>query len=289
MPSGKHQKKPMYDLQYVKKRKRRRAAAFISLVSAIGITSFITISFFTGRVGSFSVSVANQAVKLSLGEKMANFNAGTGTSYLRLDDVKPFQEYHYKDLPDPEVLDNELTAYDDARAIGLDKDGNPECMYYVKYTFFVKNFGNQTAHYELFVNLSDRNKTRDGTERSLDDTLRVMLFENDGNTDEHEYKVYAKAAAGNNRLRDGTITNQEFVGYNSIGGQEDDQHPLAETFSSADVICTRDVSNFRKNEVKRYTVVFWLEGEDPQSNTSDEAPEDAKLKLGVEIRAYEEK
>ena len=276
----------MYDLPLIKRRRRRRIAAFVSLVSAMGITSFVTISFFTGRVGSFSVSIANQSVKLSLCEKEAFNNA---TSYLRLDDVYPFQEYHYKDLPEDDYLDNELTSYKDERAIGMDDDGNPECMYYVKYTFFVKNSGNTTAHYELTVRLTDRNKTRDGTDRSLEDTLRVKLYENPGDSDSHDYKIYAKAAAGNNRLSDGTVTNREFVGFNSIGYQEDEAHPLAETFTSSDIICSRDVRNFRKDDITRYTVVFWLEGEDPQSNTSDEAPEDAKLKLGVDIRAYEEK
>ena len=276
----------MYDLQFIKKRRRRKAAALVCLFSGVGIASFVTISFFTGRVGSFSVSLSNESVKLALSEK-ASFESAT--SYLRLDDVLPFQEYHYKDLPSADVLDNEITSYNDARAIGLDEKGNKDCMYYVKYTFYVRNTGSMTAHYQLFLKLSDRNKTRDGTERSLDDTLRVMFFENDASSDEHDYKIYAKEAAGNNHLRNGDITNQEFVGWNSIGGQEDDKHPLAETFTSADVICTRDVANFKNGDVKRYTIVFWLEGEDPQSNTSDEAPEDAKLKLGVEIRAYEEK
>ena len=276
----------MYDLQFIKKRRRRKAAALVCLFSGVGIASFVTISFFTGRVGSFSVSLSNESVKLALSEK-ASFESAT--SYLRLDDVLPFQEYHYKDLPSADVLDNEITSYNDARAIGLDEKGNKDCMYYVKYTFYVRNTGSMTAHYQLFLKLSDRNKTRDGTERSLDDTLRVMFFENDASSDEHDYKIYAKEAAGNNHLRNGEITNQEFVGWNSIGGQEDDKHPLAETFTSADVVCTRDVANFKNGDVKRYTIVFWLEGEDPQSNTSDEAPEDAKLKLGVEIRAYEEK
>ena len=276
----------MYDLQFIKKRRRRRAAALISLISGIGITSFVTISFFTGKVGSFSVSLSNESVKLSLSEK-ASFESAS--SYLRLDDVLPFQEFHYRDLPKADVLDNELTAYNASDAIGVDENGNKDCMYYVKYTFYVRNTGSMTAHYQLFLKLSDRNKSRDGTERSLEDTLRVMFFENDASSNEHDYKIYAKEAAGNNHLKDGTITNQEFVGYNSIGGQEDDNHPLAETFYSPDVVCTRDVANFKNGDMKRYTIVFWLEGEDPQSNTSDEAPGDAKLKLGVEIRAYEEK
>ena len=39
--------------------------------------------------------------------------------------------------------------------------------------------------------------------------------------------------------------------------------------------------------MRRYTVVIWLEGEDPQSKPDTEYPEGATLKLGVDITAHE--
>ena len=142
--------------------------------------------------------------------------------------------------------------------------------------------------HNLSLNLTDRTKASDDTERTLDDTVRVKMYENDVNSDKHEYKIYAKEAAGNNYLKDGkTLTRREFVGYNYIGGIESDDHPLAETFETPSIICKYSVGGFMKNDIKRYTIVIWLEGEDPQSNDTDEAPEDAKLKLGVDIKAYE--
>ena len=281
----KHQKKLMYDLLYVKKRRRRRIAALVSLISGIGITSLVITSFLGRTVGTFSVSIANSSVKLSLSEKESFDNA---TSYLRIDNIYPFEEFHYRDLPSEDVLDNEITRFDDANALGYDDNGNAESIYYLKYTFYVKNSGNTTARYSLSLNLTDRTKTHDGTERMLDDTVRIMVFENTPGEERTEPKIYAKEAAGNNHLKNGDITRREFVGYNSIGGYEDDTHPLAETFKTPETICTYDVSNFTKNSLKRYTIVIWLEGEDPQSDEADEAPVDAKLKFGVEIRAYEE-
>ena len=38
----------------------------------------------------------------------------------------------------------------------------------------------------------------------------------------------------------------------------------------------------------RYTVVYWLEGYDPQSTTELTPPQNALIKLGVEINAYED-
>ena len=275
----------MYDLLYVKKRRRRKIAALVSLISGISITSLVIISFLGSKVGAFSVSIKNSSVKLSLSEK-ESFD--TATSYLRLNKLPSFEEYHYRDLPSDDYLDNELTTYNDARALGFDDKGNAECIYYLKYTFYVKNSGNTPAKYNLTLNLTDRTKSIDGTERMIDDTLRVMVYENTPGEARKAPRIYAKEAAGNNYLKNGDITRREFVCHNSIGGYESDEYPLAETFKSPDVICEYDVANFTKDSIKRYTIVMWLEGEDPQSNTSDEPPEEAKLKLGVEIKAYEE-
>lgn len=278
----------MYDLPLIKRRRRRKIAAFVSLFSAMGITSLVIISFFTGRVGTFSVSVTNSAVRLALSEK-EHFEDGATTSYLRINSVQTFQEFHYKDLPSDEYIDNELTPYDDQKAMGYDDFGNAVCTYYLKYTFYVINLGNTPARYNLSINLNEVSKTHDGTNRMLDDTVRVRVYENDPASGGHNYMTYAKEAAGNNYLSDGTtITRQEFVGYNKIGGYEDDAHPLAEVFDSPNVVCTKTVNNFTKDSMKRYTIVIWLEGEDPQSNNSDDAPEDAKIKFGVDIKAYEE-
>lgn len=275
----------MYDLLYVKKRRRRRAAALISLITGISITALVIISFLGSKVGAFSVSIKNSSVKLSLCEKESFDNP---TTYLRLTNLCSFEEFHYRDFESDDIIDNEKTPYDDDRAIGKDKQGNAECMYYLKYTFYVKNSGNTPARYNLAINLLERSKSSDGTDRMIDDTLRVMVYENTPGEERTKPKIYAKEAAGNNYLKNGEITRREFVGYNSIGSYESDEHPLAYTFKSPDVICEYNVSNFTKDAMKRYTIVLWLEGEDPQSNASDEPPEDAKLKLGVEIRAYEE-
>jgi hypothetical protein len=45
--------------------------------------------------------------------------------------------------------------------------------------------------------------------------------------------------------------------------------------------------DFESEQIKMYTVVTWLEVEDPQSSNEYKSPIGATIKLGVEITAYE--
>ena len=159
---------------------------------------------------------------------------------------------------------------------------------FIKYTFYVTNLSSTIAKYNLTVKLGDRNESNDGTNRGLDDTLRVMVYENDPASDSHNYAVYAKEAAEVNYDSENNKTRREFIStYPSGTNKEDDEHKLAETFLPGQSIIKYTASNFKKGDIKRYTLVIWLEGEDPQSDNSKEIPEGASLKLGVDIAAYE--
>lgn len=273
----------MYDLQYVRRRRRRKIAAFVSLVTAIGVAALVTTSFLGRTVGTFTVAVTNTSVRLALSKKS---DLSETTSYLRVEKLYALHETTREDLPADDLLDSDGTEYDYGKV--MDEEGNYSLLY-VKYTFFVTNLSYTPARFTLTVNLGDRNKSEDGTDRSLDDTLRVMIYENDPSKgDDHYSVVYAKEASEYNIDKDGNKTRREFISsYPSASNQEDDEHKLAETFESGQGIVKRSVRNFRKGDVMRYTVVFWLEGEDPQSDNSKEIPEGASLKLGVDIAAYE--
>ena len=52
----------MYDNVLVRKRRRRKVAAFVALFSSIGITSLVIISFLGRSVGTFTVSLNNSTV-----------------------------------------------------------------------------------------------------------------------------------------------------------------------------------------------------------------------------------
>ena len=287
----------MYDLQYVRKRRRRRVAALVSLFASIGITALVIISFLGRTVGTFTVAIKNTTVQLALSEKESFEHR---TSYLRIDNIpSSYYEYSYKwfDRVGLNNVDDESNDY----FFGLSGDG--QAMYFLKYTFYVKNVGTTTAMYNMYINLDDSTKSADG--QKLDDTLRIMVFENDpAIPDSHEKMIYAKDV-GTYRYdvydKNGNLTKKAFVadapeavpvdGSNSrYAIYEDDEHPLVdESFRPSTAVIQKTVTDFEKNDIMRYTVVYWLEGEasfpELDENGNYKEPKGAKIKLSIDITA----
>ena len=281
----------MYDLQYVKKRKRRKIAALIAAFSSIGVTFFIVTSFLGRTLGTFTVSLSNSEVNLALCETKDSTKHST---YLRVNANSRYVEHSYEDFKGVlETLDDEeISSTVGEYTIPYYEDGVMKTetgLEFFKYTFYVKNIGNKIATYEMKINISDRTRAKDASGRSLDDTLRVMVFENDADSNTHDYLIYAKKSLINNYDIDGNETDREFIFTDdSRPNRETDEYRLVDkNFESIDTVAEYKVTNFVRNDIKRYTIVFWLEGADPQSNPEEEYPEGATLKLGVDISAYE--
>ena len=272
----------MYDLLLVRRRRLRKIAAFVSLVSSIGVGSLVTVSFLGQYTGTFTVTITNSSVRLSISDKESFEDP---TSYLRIEKLHDFEEYTYDLLPDD--LDDENKAYDygATRNTLLKKD----VLLYFKYTFYVGNMGGKVAQYNLKINILDRAKSTDGTNRTLDDTVRIMVYENDVDDKTgnglHTKEVFAKESATKHLDKNGNLTTREFVTKEVY--QEDDDHPLATTFESYSTVKTYQRGGFYQGQKRRYTIVMWSEGEDPQSPNDSEVPVGASLKIGVDITAYE--
>ena len=97
---------------------------------------------------------------------------------------------------------------------------------YIAYTFFIENNGNENLTYwaELVI---------DDVIRDADEAVRIMVFRNG------EKKIYAKR--------------------NSNGEPEPDTIP----FYSEQYVYIEPRENFYPNDVDRYTIVVWVEGDDP--------------------------
>lgn len=284
----------MYDLQYVRKRRRRRIAALVCMFSSIGVASLVVISFLGRTVGSFTVAIKNTSVRLALSEDEEFTHP---TSYLRIDDIPSnYYEFSYKWF-DQIGLEHVDDAKND-RYFGMSSDGTG--MYYLKYTFFVKNIGNTNAKYDMYINLDESTKADNG--KTLDESLRIMVFENDPSVaDSHEKDVYAQDLHDYRYTvidKSGKQTYQAFISDTpqpTSEGKvyEDDDHPLAESFltGKGKSIIHKSQIDFNKNEIMRYTIVYWLEGEasfpeyDEQGNAKD--PKGARIKLSVNINAAE--
>ena len=98
---------------------------------------------------------------------------------------------------------------------------------YIAYTFYLENTGPETIHYWLECYIDD-------VIRNVDEAVRVMLFLNG------EKVVYAKK---------NSLTNQP----------EKDTEP----FYSDDLAILRQRTDFKHGDVDKYTIVIWLEGDDP--------------------------
>ena len=271
------------ELEYAKKHKRKKAAAIISTVGAGGVTSLAIVSFLGQFVGTFTVTLDTGGVQIALDEHSSFSNP---TSYLHVGEIATYEEYTFEYLQDDvDHVDNE--EYGHLYGANYDsKNKEVVSMDFFKYTFFLKNVGNNACRYDFKVLIKENKPSKDG--RYIDNLIRVMIYENDAGASSHDFTVYAKKSEGINYDDDGNPTQKEYI---SIPQSKADAfHPFpgfAEMFESDQVIATIPVSNFGMGDMKRYTIVTWVEGEDPQSVTGLEAPEGASLRIGVEINAYE--
>ena len=271
------------ELEYVKKRKTKKLVAITSGVATAAIGVFVLVAFLGRFVGTFTVALDTGSVKLSLSD---NSKFDSPTSYIKIDSLPSFDLNSFTSLPAASEIDNENTTY--TYGTTTDSHGNSS-MKYFKYTFFIKNESNIAADYDLKVNLTKNVPSEDG--RTLDTLLRVLVYQNDLTSNEHSYTVYAKKSETPNQTygyEDGDVTFKEYISYNTPekAEQHGDSFPgFAEMFENDNTVATLRVRNFQQNDVKRYTLVAWLEGEDQQAKGNP--PEGGNLKLGVTINAYE--
>ena len=281
----------LYEKKYVKKRKRRIAAAFIFATSSIATGALITIAFLGRYTGTFTVTLDEKHVNLSLSQT-EDFKEST--TMLSVNRLPAYHEYTYGNILAKQArIDNEETDYLDGANFATEEDEtnrvNPLSLDYFKYTFYVKNTGTTTARYNFVVNILENTPDTETGTRYLDNVLRVAIFENDADSEiRGEPKVYAKESTIFKDLGDGNGTYQEYVAATKERASEDNPYyGFANSFETQDRIATLRVNDFKQDDIKRYTIITWLEGEDPESDHRKEAPKGAKIKIGVEINAYE--
>lgn len=257
----------MYELEYVRKRKIRKFVALGAGISTVVVTSLAIVAFLGRYVGTFTVSLEAKNVELTLSD---NSRFENSSSYLRVNEVPRFQEFTYSNFA--EIGDANIDS--DQTTIELGANPNNDSLNFFKYTFFVKNVGVAPALYDFSLNIVENAASKDG--RFLDDTMRVMLYDNGEKT------VYAKRSQTKNMAGD-------FRSPISINDYEaNDLYPFqgyAEMFVSPSTIAITRENSLDVGEVRRYTIVTWLEGF--RSSNDELAPEGASIKLGVEINAYE--
>ena len=272
----------MYELEYVKKRKRRKLVAIVGGISVVVISALSIVSFLGRYVGTFTVSLDTGKVALTLSEKS---NFATSTSYIRIDNVPTFSEFTYQDFTGSRSFENIDSEETDLKvgATSLNSDGSIDKLGFLKSTFYIKNVGSTPAKYDFDVKLLESKAADDG--RSLDETVRVMIFSNK-EANAHEKEVYAKRLSIPQHYVDGVANYDAPISVSEY--QSSAEHPFqgyATQFKSETLIASLPESYFGAGEIRRYTIVTWLEGFASDNNL--QAPKGASIKIGVEINAYE--
>lgn len=121
-----------------------------------------------------------------------------------------------------------------------ERDGSHNGDNYVAYTFYVLNTGDETVNYWYEIDIDD-------TIKRLDEAIRVMVVHNGVKT------IYAKEAA-NGAAEDGTVK-----------------------FKNDAVVVLQERKSFKPKTNDKFTIVIYLEGDDPECNND---------LLGGEIRMH---
>ncbi len=109
-------------------------------------------------------------------------------------------------------------------------DGSHNGEHYIAYTFYAENQGQETINYWSKIEIDDVIK-------DVDDAIRVMVIKNGERT------VYAKLNHKTNQPEEGTVP-----------------------FYSEEkkLVMNEQTKDFKVGDIDKYTVVIWVEGDDPE-------------------------
>ena len=116
--------------------------------------------------------------------------------------------------------------------IDKEKTGAHNGDNYIAYTFYVVNAGEETVHYWYEIDIDD-------TILNVDEAIRIMIIQNGRKV------VYAKKSRVTKQPEEGT-----------------------KAFKSKSIAVLEQRKNFTSRKKDRYTVVVWIEGDDPECNNA---------------------
>ena len=111
--------------------------------------------------------------------------------------------------------------------VDTEKDGSHNGDNYIAYTFYLENEGKEVMNYWTEIKIDDVIK-------NVDEAVRIMVFLNGEKT------VYGKKNALTNKSEDGCVD-----------------------FYSEEIPVLAERKGFKPGDIDRYTIVIWLEGDDP--------------------------
>ena len=115
--------------------------------------------------------------------------------------------------------------------VDTEADGSHNGENYIAYSFYVENQGNRVInyHYEVIV---------DDIIKNVDEAIRIRIYRNGEDT------TYAKKDALERQPENNTV-------------------PFKDIKNAEGTIILESVKDFKPDDLDRYTVLIWLEGDDP--------------------------
>ena len=145
--------------------------------------------------------------------------------YETLDDPQPKRKLEANALSFMDNISEKWLPED----INTEADGSHNGENYIAYSFYVENQGDEKLHYWYEVIVEDVIK-------NVDEAIRIMIYQND------DKQVFAKKNGLSNKSEEGTTA---FLERND------------------GTVVLQQRKNFKPNDRDRYTIVIWLEGDDP--------------------------
>ncbi len=154
-----------------------------------------------------------------------NFSLKSGlVLFEHLDNPEPKNRLYAKEI---DFMDN-ISVNWLPQNINNEAEGAHNGENYIAYTFYVGNQGKETINYWYQINILDVIK-------NVDEAIRIMIYQN------NERIIYAKK----NEL---------------TGNPEEGTTP----FYSDDIAVLKQRKHIKPNETDKYTIVIYLEGDDPE-------------------------
>ena len=234
---------------------KRRAGITLIVLVLVLLLLFI-ISWLLTTIGDLVISVDSGAAKKGI--SISESEDGDGTTKLSANMVKDVTNITYDWLP---------------ATLDLEADGSHNGRNYLAYTFYLHNNGKETVDYQSMLQSVKAAK-------DADEAVRIMVYRNG------EPAVYAKENRGLTSA-DGSPESFEKLfkkeipeGYQPPTPEEieqaaklpqnkelvnhtDEELPI-ESFVDSKTVFINDVVGLEPGQTDKYTIVMWIEGEDPE-------------------------
>lgn len=125
---------------------------------------------------------------------------------------------------------------------------------YIGFTFYLKNVGNEAVSIQAILRITE-------VTRNVDAAVRVWVFEDEENA------IYQKP---------------DDVVHDYPSSYKPTTH-----FDSSTMIFQKTYKDFLPEEVKKFSIILWIEGEDPDcTNIGDKPIEGGTFKTGMSFQSY---